>query len=142
MEALGRLGDYYGHWADIKSDANVYAKVIETYGAIVNFPAGNVSVAVRSQAEVGLGVIAEKQNQPEKALEYYDHVLYGYDPNHFDPYWVDRAGEFAARLCEDRQQWKEAVRIYTRLIEAVPALRPVLEKKRAAAQSHLEAPRH
>ena len=116
---------------------------IETYGAIVNFPAGNVSVAVRSQAEVGLGVVAEK-SRTSRRKRWSITTTFSMDtiPNHFDPYWVDRAGEFAARLCEDRQQWKEAVRIYTRLIEAVPALRPVLEKKRAAAQSHLEAPRH
>jgi tetratricopeptide (TPR) repeat protein len=142
VEALGRLGDYYGHWADIKSDPGVYAKVIELYGAIASFPASNVSVAVRSQAEVGLGVIAEKQHLPQQALEHYCKVLYGYDPNHFDPYWLDRAGEFAARLCEDQQQWDQAVRIYKRVIDAVPALRPVLEKKKNAAQSHSEAARN
>jgi TolA-binding protein len=136
VEALGRLGDYYGYWADIKSDDSVYAKVTETYGAILNFPATNVSVAVRSQAEVGLGVIAEKLHLPQQALEHYDNVLYGYDPKHFDPYWVERAGEFAARICEGRQQWDTAVRIYQRVIEAVPALRPVLDKKIAAAQNH------
>jgi tetratricopeptide (TPR) repeat protein len=141
VEALGRLGDYYGYWADIKSDPAVYAKVVETYGAILNFPATNVSVAVRSQAEVGLGMIAEKQKSLDQALRHYDNVLYNYDPTHFDPYWVARAGEKAASLCESRQQWDQAAKIYQRVIDAVPSLRPVLEKKIAAVQSRSEAAR-
>jgi TolA-binding protein len=147
VEALGRLGDYYGYWADInRADVNksdyAYAKAIEMYGAIVSFPATNVSVSVRSQAEVGLGMIAEKQHLPQQALEHYFKVLYEHDPNHFDPYWVDRAGEFAARLCESQQQWDQAISIYNRVIEAAPALRPVLKKKIDAAQSHSEAERN
>ena len=89
----------------------------------------NVSVAARSQAEVGLGLVAEKQHLPRLALAHYRKVLYEYDPNHFDPYWVERAGEYAARICEDQQQWDQAVKVYKRVLEAVPSLAPVLEKK-------------
>jgi tetratricopeptide (TPR) repeat protein len=143
VEALGRLGDYYGYWADInKSAPYAYAEAIKMYGAVVNFPPASVSVAARSQAEVGLGMIAEKQHQTEKALEHYLIVIYEPDPNRVDPYWLDRAGEFAARLCEAQQKWEQAIRIYRRLIQAAPALGPVLNKKIAAAQSHSEAARN
>jgi hypothetical protein len=48
---------------------------------------------------------------------------------------VGRAGEYAARICEEHQHWDEAVTIYERVLQAVPALRPVLEKKMAAANA-------
>jgi tetratricopeptide (TPR) repeat protein len=143
VEALGRLGDYYGYWADInKSDPDAYAEAIKMYGAVVGFPASNVGVAVRSQAEVGLGMIAEKQRLPREALEHYFKVLYESDANRIDPYWLDRAGEYAARLCEAQQQWDKAISIYRRVSQAAPALGPILDKKIAAAQSHSEAARN
>jgi tetratricopeptide (TPR) repeat protein len=145
IEALGRLGDYYQYWGDINSDTNKsmpsYAEAAKMYEAVANLPAASVSAADRCQAEVGLGVIAEKQHAPEKALEHYFKVLYEADPARVDPYWVDRAGETAARLCEAQQKWDQAIRIYRRVIETAPALEPILEKKIAAAQSHPEPPR-
>jgi tetratricopeptide (TPR) repeat protein len=142
VEAFGRLGDYYAYYADPKSDTNVYAKAVQMYSAILSFPATNVSVATRSQAEVGLGVVAEKEDLPRLALAHYLRVLYEYDPNHFDPYWVETAGEYAARVCEGQQQWVQAVNAYRRVLEAVPSLAPVLEKRIAAAQSRAEAARN
>ncbi|MGO8696778.1 MAG: tetratricopeptide repeat protein [Limisphaerales bacterium] len=146
IQALGRLGDYYQYWGDINSDTNKsvpsYAEAAKLYEAVANLPASSTSPADRCQAEVGLGVIAEKQHLPEKALEHYFKVLYEADPARVDPYWVDRAGEFAARLCEAEQKWDRAIRIYRRVIETAPALGPILEKKIAAAQSHPEPPRN
>jgi hypothetical protein len=52
---------------------------------------------------------------------------------------MEQAGEAAARICEQQQHWQEAVKVYDRVKEAVPAMRPLLEKKRAAAQARLEA---
>jgi hypothetical protein len=55
---------------------------------------------------------------------------------------VARAGEYAARICEERQHWDEAISIYERVQQAVPALRLVLDKKIAsahAAQARWEA---
>jgi TolA-binding protein len=132
VEALGRLGDYYKAWADKNPDTNSYATVKQIYETIVGFPAARVSATARCQAEVGLGLVAEQQHQPQVALAHYLNVLY-LSAGQFDPYWVERAGEFAARICEDQQHWNEAVKVYDRLLEAVPALRPVLEKKKAAA---------
>jgi TolA-binding protein len=139
VEALGRLGDYYMYYADLKSDTNVYANAFQMYSTILSLPATNVSVAARSQAEVGLGVVAEKEHLPQLALSHYLRILYEYDPNHFDPYWVETAGEYAARILEGQQQWDQAVSAYRRVVEAVPSLAPVLEKRMAADQSRAEA---
>jgi tetratricopeptide (TPR) repeat protein len=139
VEALGRLGDYNMAWAD-KHDTNTLPIARQMYETIVNFPPGSVSAAARCQAEVGLGVLAEKEHHPKLALEHYYNVVYNkYGPGNFDPYWVERAGEFAARLCEDQQHWNEAVAVYERVLEAAPALRPVLEKKIAAVQLRSQA---
>ncbi len=165
--ALGRLGDCYRQWADVKSDPNSYTNAAQMYQAALNLcrppasqagpapaptradvlPAGvparpvssGAAVAVDTascdQAEVGLGLVAERQRQPDRALEYYSKVLYAGDA---DPYWVEQAGVAAARLCEERQQWEQAVHIYNRVLQAVPSLRPTLVNKIAAAQSHAD----
>jgi tetratricopeptide (TPR) repeat protein len=142
VDALGRLGDYYMYYADLKSDTNVYANAVQMYSSILSFPAASVSVAARSQAEVGLGLVEEKEHLPRLALERYLRVLYGYDANHFDPYWVETAGEYAARVCEGQLQWDQAVKAYNRVLAAVPSLAPVLKKRIDAAQSRAEAARN
>jgi tetratricopeptide (TPR) repeat protein len=134
VEALGRLGDYDGQWAALNPGSNTYATAKQMYETIVNFPPASVSVAARSQALVGLGLLSEQQHQPQEAVSNYCQVLYS-SFNHFDPYWVGRAGEYAARIFEEQQHWDEAVRVYERVLLAVPALRPVLERKIAAAQA-------
>jgi TolA-binding protein len=155
VEALGRLGDYYLAWADQNQSVNNYAIVKQIYEAVAGFPAGSagVSAAARSQAEFGLGLIAqtmaEKQigsglvNDKQRLLlrEALDHYLKVFDFNvdNFDPYWMERAGEYAARVCEDEQHWSEAVKVYDRVMAAVPALRPALERKRAADQARWDA---
>jgi len=146
VEALGRLGDYQMYWADLQRAAgnretNLYAAARQMYETIAGFPAASVSVSARSQAEVGLGRIAEQQLQPGQALTNYYKVLY-FDAARSGPYWVERAGEAAARICEEQQHWDEAVEIYRRLMDVVPALRPVLAKKRAAAEAHMHEARH
>lgn len=127
VEALGRLGDYYMQWAN----TNTYATVKQLYETIVHFPDGPaVSIAARSQAEYGLGWVAERLHQPAAALDHYLNVLNSY-PSRFDPYWIEAAGKAAARVCEEQQHWQEAVRVYEQVVKALPALRSVVEKKKA-----------
>jgi tetratricopeptide (TPR) repeat protein len=139
VEAFGRLGDYYAYYADLKSDTNIYANAVQMYSTILSFPATDVSVAARSQAQVGLGLVAEKEHMPDLALAHYVRVLYEYDPNNFDPYWVETAGEHAAQVCEAGQKWNQAVNAYKRVLEAIPSLAPVLEKRIAAARGRADA---
>jgi TolA-binding protein len=139
VEALGQLGNYYMAWAD-KHDTNTLPIARQMYLTIVNFPAGSISASARCQAEVGLGVVAEKEHNAKQALTHYYNVLDNkYGPGNIDPYWVALAGEYAARICEDMQHWGEAAKVYERVAEVAPALRPLLEKKRAAAQARWDA---
>jgi len=143
VEALGRLGDYHKGWADKSTNTYKYAR--QMYETITNFPAGSISVSARSQAEFGLGVIAEKEQKlplpPEQkeqklqlALSHYCNVIYN-DPADFDPYWLEQAGVAAAQIYEDQQDWKDAISVYQRVLRYLPALRPLLEKKIAAAEA-------
>jgi len=156
--ALGKLGDCYVQWADFKKDPVAYATAAQMYQAALNLyattlrapppsvpPRGiapiveTADVATRNQLEAGLGLVAERLNQPDQALEYYSRVLFADDS---DPFWVEQAGEKAARICEDRGQWGQTVRIYTRVLQAVPSLRPTLANRIAAAQTRADATKH
>ena len=129
VEAMGRMGDYWRYWAGInKADTSGYANAAALYEAIIRFPATNVSAAARGQAEFGLGVIAEKRNLTRQALDHYDNVLY-LDQSDFVPYWGQHAGEAAARIYEDQQQWPEAVHIYNRLMRKCRPCGPCWKRK-------------
>ena len=143
VEALGRLADYWMAWANQNPRSNNYATAKQLYKTIVDFPLTSVNVAARSQAEFGLGLIAEREHpkSPREALDHYIKI-FDFNPNGFDAYWLERAGESAGRIYEDEQHWDEADKVYKRLEDRLPALRTVLEKKRASAQAHLEARNH
>jgi tetratricopeptide (TPR) repeat protein len=130
VEALGRLGDYLMQWAFKNPDSNSCAAVSNIYETIAAFPAAAVSVSARSQAEVGLAYVAKQQGQSDLAVAHCYNVL-NFDP--FDSYWVKCAGELAAQICEDQQRWSNAYMVYRRVLDAVPAARPVLAKKMAFA---------
>jgi len=130
--ACGRLGDCYMQWADKQwettHDPKVYAEAAQMYQTVLSFPSADVDVATRSQAEVALGRVAEQQDEPRQALAHYCKVLYELDPDHFDPFWVEQAGKAAARIYEQQQQWDKAIKVYQRVLKAVPSLRGALEK--------------
>lgn len=136
VEALGRLGEYQREWAD-RSSTN-YAAARQMYKAILDFPPGSVNPSTRAQAEVGLGVIAEREYNLPLALTHYINVVSELDPDHFDPYWVEVAGRAAGVIYEKQQHWNEAIFVYKRVTNAIPAMQPALEKKIAAAQKRLD----
>jgi tetratricopeptide (TPR) repeat protein len=110
-------------------------------------------VAARSEAEVGLAKVLEKQaalnTDPAKtkllelALDHYLNVVYG---KHLvgdekpDLYWIKQAGLPAGELAIALKQWEQATKLYQRLIELLPPLRPELEKRieKAREQSPVE----
>ena len=138
-QAYGRLGDYYMQWAELqwepKHDRKVYSDAVQMYQTVLNFPPTNVDVTTRSQAEVGLGRIAEQQDQTGEALVHYSNVVEKMDPDHFDPFWVEQAGRAAGEIYERQQQWETAIKVYQRVMKAVPSLRGTLEKLINAAQT-------
>jgi TolA-binding protein len=137
--AYGRLGDAYMQWADLQwstnHDPSIYTNAVQMYQAVLSFPARNADVTTRSEAEVALGRVAEQQGQTAQALAHYCKVLYEMDPDHFDPFWVEQAGKAAGRLYERQQQWDKAIKVYQRVLKAVPSLRAPLEKAIITAQS-------
>lgn len=141
-QAWGRIGDCYLQLASL--DPKLYDTATNAYFEVVSSPVADVSA--RSQARVGIGVVFErlaKTTNPElwkAAFESYYSVA---DPRNLrdgeklDPHWFKIAGLDAARLAEEHQEWETAIRIYLRLIEALPPLRLMLEKKLEKAREQL-----
>lgn len=106
---------------------------------------------VRGIARVGLGVLLEKQAQQKTGADqqnflrraqdsYLDAFYYEKDLREGerpDPFWVQKAGLEAARMAETLQDWPQAIKIYERLLQLLPPVRPALEKKLAKAQETL-----
>jgi TolA-binding protein len=134
-------------------DAQYYAEATNAYQKALALPAADV--ATRSQARVGLGIVAEKlaerlpaEQRPaqlRQALDAYLDVFYEKDLRPGEtavPYWLQRAGLDAARLAETLQDWPLAIRIYERLRELLPPLKASLDKRiaRATEQQKTAAP--
>ena len=125
-----------------------YDAATGAYAQVTNSPVA--SVAVRSQAQVGIGLVFEKraaqatgQDQAEllqSALQNYLDVLYGknlHDGEQANSFWTEKAGLQAASVAETLGEWQKAMNVYQRLEELLPSLHGSLEKKIANAQEHL-----
>jgi hypothetical protein len=112
-------------------------------------------VSIRSQAEVGLGKVLEKQaglrqhpdNKPllVEARDHYLNVFNGANLGEDEKpsaFWVKEAGFAAARLAEDQQEWQVAANIYRRLSKLLPPVQDMIDKKleRALEQIRLAQP--
>jgi TolA-binding protein len=142
--ALGRLGDCYLQLGDLEKSSNTYQRVISLPQA---------RIAARSQATIGLGLLAERRAKLETGnplaqnallndalgryqdVFFYENILR--DGEQADPFWVKKAGLEAARVAESLQQWQTAAAIYRKLEEWIPQMRPALEKKILNAQKNL-----
>jgi len=140
--AWGRIGDCYFQLAS--QDPKLYENATNAYFQILNSPVADISA--RSQARVGIGKILERLAvtvEPilwKAAFESYYSVVNPADlrpGEKLEPYWFKEAGLAAARLAEEHQEWETAVRIYIRMIDAIPALRPALEKKLEKAREQI-----
>jgi TolA-binding protein len=112
--------------------------------------APKASVVARSAATIGLGVVIEKQAKESavaeqalfrrQALDYYLDVFYqtvvpeGEPP---DAFWTKKAGLEAGRLASELGEWAQAERVYERLAELFPELRPSLQGPLHKAQENL-----
>ena len=141
--AWGRIGDCYLQLAT--QDQQLYEAAAEAYGRAMNLP--NANIEVRSQAEVGLGIVREKQaaarTPPDNiaflktARDHYLNVLHGAnlpDGEQYSAHWAKEAGFSAARLAEEQREWDIAVNIYKRMASILPAIRPVIEKRLERAE--------
>lgn len=141
--AWGRIGDCYLQLAT--QDPQLYESAAEAYGKAVAAP--NANVEIRSQAEVGLGIVREKQARlkaaPENATllkaarDHYLNVLHGTnlpEGEKCSAHWLKEAGFSAARLAEEQQEWEVAANIYKRMVRLLPPIKPILEKKLERAE--------
>jgi tetratricopeptide (TPR) repeat protein len=140
--AYGRLGDCYMLWADMQFEAKPDPKVYSTAELMYQAVSSEADVATRSEAEVALGRIADRQGQTAQALAHYCKVIYELEPDHFDPFWVEQAGKAAAQIYERQQEWEKATKVYQRVLKAVPSLRGALEKAITTAQREADRARN
>jgi TolA-binding protein len=128
--AFGQLGNCYLEWADLsKSNSFFYTKAILMYQAVLQDTNDSpADVTARSQAQFGLGLVAERQKQPEEALRHYCAVLYDLDTKQADPVWVKEAGVKAAALYEEQKHWSDAETVYRRVQDVVPSLRSEMQR--------------
>ena len=150
--AWGRIGDCYKDLAAVDTN-HFYELAANAYQQVLNLP--QASVAARSQAKVGLGILAEKEGQTlegdaqadrlRQALADYLDVVLGKglgEGEQRDLFWVKEAGLKAFRLsAEDLRDWPQALNLCTNLAEAVPQLRPLFEAKAAKLNEHLANPK-
>lgn len=141
--AWGRIGDCYRQLA--AQDPKFFETATNAYHQVI-VPGSPADIAARSQAEVGLGQIMEQLARTldpglrTNAFNHYYNVVSGKNlraNEKIDPHWYKEAALAAARLAEEQQQWEVAIRIYERLIDVVPPLRPALEKKIDKAREQL-----
>ncbi len=144
--ALGRIGDCYLQMA-VENPA-AYSSASNAYWQVVKYP--QADVAARSQAQVGLGKVAEKLAESRTGTERVallrqardDYLEVFYENNLRDgetpaPWWVREAGLNAARVAEAEpfQEWAEVEKFYGRLAELLPQMKETLEKKIANAKT-------
>jgi len=108
-------------------------------------------VVARSQAKVGLGLVAEKlasQKSGAEKLELLQQALADYQDvflgNNYlregeqrDVLWVKEAGLQAFQTAADLDDWPLALNTCSYIMEKFPQWRSVFENKRRIAQEHL-----
>ncbi len=126
--AWGRYGDASAFLADYAAAADAYEKVIQHPQA---------DIAMRSQAEVALGKVYERQAETEdkaqraallkKALRCYNNVILGAnlkDEKTFDMFWLQDAGRKAGRLAAKQKGIDAGIKIYQNLAKIMPSFKP------------------
>jgi outer membrane protein assembly factor BamD (BamD/ComL family) len=147
--AWGEIGKCYFQLA--VQEERYYESASNAYLQVVSSPSAGVDA--RSQATIGLALVAEKRGEAKSgeektallklAREYYLDVFYetnlreGEKP---DLFWVKEAGLGAARIAESEsfQAWSQAEKFYDRLLRLLPQMKDTLEKKKARVQARLE----
>ena len=120
-----------------------YDPATNAYAQVIASPWANISA--RSQAQIGLGLVLEKQaalttgtNQTvllQMALDNDLDVFYGSnqrDGETADPFWLKKAGLQAAPLVGMLNDPKKEMEFYKSLEQKLPQLTDSLEKKIAA----------
>jgi tetratricopeptide (TPR) repeat protein len=144
--ALGRMGDCYFQLGvlDTNNASANYSLATNAYQQVVAATLADESS--RSQAEVGLGLVLERQaalaavtNQPvllNGALDHYLNVVFA-SSERTDPKWVKKAGLEALRLTETVGAWLQMVKLCDLLAEKLPSEQSWLARKKARAEEQI-----
>ncbi|MGC8744766.1 MAG: tetratricopeptide repeat protein [Verrucomicrobiia bacterium] len=144
--AYGRIADCYLQLS--AENPENYQRAREFYQKVID---SNADISLRSQAEVGLGIVAEKlaalklakDKEPflKEALDHYLNVIYGRnlktDNEQPDLFWVKKASLNAINILESTQQWNLLINLCERLKSLLPALSDSLDKKIILAREKL-----
>ncbi len=89
---------------------------------------------LRNQLDYKLGQAYEKWGKPDEALAQYLKAVYetasAPDPNAPpERFWLSKAGLAAAAIQEQRQQWRDVIGLYERLIQLSPDLKDLLDDR-------------
>src|SRR6266446_7811403 len=139
--AWGELANCYLQWAQSSGEYSLLTNALNAFQRVLDSPSADATA--RSIATVGIGVVLEAQAEhktaPDEqtallklALDNYlrvfngGHLLKGQEPNLS---WTKRAGLDAGRLAEKLQWWSQAINVYQRLKELLPALSASFENR-------------
>jgi TolA-binding protein len=128
--AWGRKGDCQFSLA--VDNPKRYAEAMNSYQAILDRP--SAPVALKLEAECGVGLCLEKTGVFDKAFSRYMNVVYTFinenvERSPYSVHWFTRAAIGAATLKEKERAWEEAVQVYERIVQAnVPAKDEALKR--------------
>lgn len=117
--AWGRKGDC--HFTLGNDDPRRYEEAQACYEHVARSP--TASTSIRLQALYKTGKCREKLERMDEALEHYMDVVYRHlqerrQGGTGDTLWFTRAAFNAAQIAESRDQWREALNIYQRVLDA------------------------
>ena len=121
--AWGRKGDCQFTLGN--DDPNRYQEALESYQTVKD--SATASPELKLQAEYKMGRCEEKLGTMKRAKQHYMNVVYTYLNNREEgvsdgSLWFTRAAFNAADIEESEDNWREAVNIYKRVVDArVPA---------------------
>jgi tetratricopeptide (TPR) repeat protein len=140
----------WGRYGDASYFLKEYPDAIDAYEEVIGLPEADITI--RSQAEVALGMVLERQAEApsketgasdvnsliESALQHYLNVVYlkNLRANELpDPFWLEEAGIKAGNLVEAKQDIETGIKLYQRLAELLPSLREDWDRLRLALES-------
>jgi tetratricopeptide (TPR) repeat protein len=147
--AWGRIGDFYYQLAGARDERDGEAKTQDYNLAYEHYHKAQQSpvadIATIAQATVGLGKVRRSQanlaaNLEQKAgylgesLNYYLDVVYAPADERPDAMLLHMAGRLAGELCEEQKRYRQAIEVYRRVADLIPALRLAMEKRVESAR--------
>jgi TolA-binding protein len=114
------VDEAWGRYADCQFTLQRYYEAIPSYQNVVN--SGSANVSQKNHAHYQIAVCYEKLNRPSDAFDQYMEIVYDRVTAEPKPvtesFWFCKAGMAAAAIKKQQDQWREAMKIYQRLIEA------------------------